>query len=148
MKAALSVLAVVGLSLPLASNAATLSATGTVAHSCTIDDATGIPLSATDATKLEGSTSLNVAQNGSTLWTLTQVSDDTPSGEDVSSEFTINNFFGVGNLLVNSGDTDTIAVGGALSASPTLLVKVSDTGGSALRAGTYTTTATLTCVAN
>lgn len=148
MKAALSVLAVVGLSMPLASNAASLSATGTVAHSCSIDDATGIPLSATDATKLEGSSSLNVAQNGNTLWSLTQVSDDLPTGESASSEFKVNNFFGVGNLLVNSGETDSLAVSGALTASPTLLVKVSDDGGSALRAGTYTTTATLTCVAN
>ena len=148
MKAALSALTVVGLFLPVASNAALFKATGTIAHSCSIDDSQNIALTPTDQTKLQGSTTLNMSQNGSTVWTLDHSNDTAPSGEVVDSEFYIQNFGGNADLYVGSGDTETATISGEYDGTPTMYVKIRDINNEPLKAGSYMTTATLTCVSN
>ena len=146
MKAALSALAAVGLFLPAVANAAQLGGTGTISHSCSIDDATNVPLTSSDNIKLTGSTTLNMSQNANTLWTLEHTNDNTPSGEVVNSTFDIQGL--TGELSVESGDTDTLALAGAGTYNPTLNIRIDDAQNQVLKAGTYKAFATLTCTAN
>ena len=147
MKAALSALAVFGLFLPAVSNAAQITATGSISHSCSIDPVSNVALTTSDNIQLTGSTSLNMTQNASTQWTLEHLNDLEPSGEVVTSTFDVQ---GLSGELFTSGvgDTDTLSIAGSGTYTPTLNIRIDDAAGQVLKAGTYTTVASLTCVAN